>query len=461
MPKIQHYSRLSLAGATQQQINAVANKLNITPEEVLELSGEADPTKEKKFEGWILRQMAAKTVILPEDAPKVLELLNSFIVFSRTRKTEFTDINAYRTIHDLRKDIDTLIVKSFNPKASFTLRDLKRFPGVTVHEGEGFVIAEVSDKTSLEDLGVGTEWCTRRDYNHNRSLAGRYLNDSRTGALYIVYERTEGDVLKRLYQYTDNFDQFKNEKDVEVPFHKLDSDLIELMEEVAQKDPVVNSLFLFRCQENGLDVDFGDFITSAKLSREDAKDILSVMEKSDPYSDWSIPYEMWHLIFLAEERCFSVEDSVSEYPDCDVDYAVLHQLRNDALDEFLLEKSRKDVNILSVLEYYTKVVSPDIEEFIAVDRKHEEEHGYDDDLEGHLEERQKWEKMLLFLPLKSYASPAEKQIFYTCLFEHLQHKFPWKIERELKKFPDLWQVYKEKVHKTPDLPELEDFEWEE
>ena len=61
---IKKYSQLYLAGATKQQIDTAAKRLNLTPEELLKLVNEADPTNEKKFEAWLIKQLVFKNIRL-------------------------------------------------------------------------------------------------------------------------------------------------------------------------------------------------------------------------------------------------------------------------------------------------------------------------------------------------------------------------------------------------------------
>jgi hypothetical protein len=219
---ITKYSLLYSAGATKQQIETAANKLKITPEELLTLVNNADPTNEKKFEAWLIKQLVFRNIILPEDQPRVLQTLQNFMLYSNKKLLKNKDINGYKKIHDLESEIDSLRMESFDPREKLTIETLKTFPGVEVFEGDDYVIAIVSNIESLEILGLGTKWCTRQDYPGG-SLASVYLRDSFTKRVYIMYT-LEGNFLERKYQFEDSFDQVMDESDQRVG---LTEDMVE------------------------------------------------------------------------------------------------------------------------------------------------------------------------------------------------------------------------------------------
>ena len=105
---IRKYSQLNKqAAATKDQILAVSKKLNKTPEEIVKLTSEVDPTK--KYEVWLLKQMAFLNIRLPEDAERVQNTLKKFEQLNLHRQLQYQNINQYKTIMELEVEIKNKI----------------------------------------------------------------------------------------------------------------------------------------------------------------------------------------------------------------------------------------------------------------------------------------------------------------------------------------------------------------
>ncbi len=206
---ITKYSHLKLAGATKQQIDTAASKLNISPEELLKLVNKADPTKEKKFEAWLIKQLVFKNIRLPEDAPRIKQVLENFIDLSNKNQLKQRDIQRYKTIQDLETEIDAIKETEVTEETSEKLKEYLSLPGVSIlGQNKEWLILSVKEPESASTLALGTKWCTS-----NPETAKNYILANK--GLYVVFAK-EGTALNKYGQFTGDFSQFKDLKDLEI-----------------------------------------------------------------------------------------------------------------------------------------------------------------------------------------------------------------------------------------------------
>ena len=207
------YSQLYSAGATKEQINAVAKKLNTTPELLLEIVHAYDPTKEKKFEAWLIKQVGFENIILPEDGRRVEQVLKDFIALSNKKQLSKRDIQQYKRIHDLEAEIDEVKGIEVSGDLSHKLKEYLQLPGVSVlGQNKEWFILEVTEPSSAVPLALGTKWCTSA-----KETANHYIVNHKN--LYVVFKK-QGTSLEKWAQFTGNFTQFMNLQDhriTEVP----------------------------------------------------------------------------------------------------------------------------------------------------------------------------------------------------------------------------------------------------
>jgi hypothetical protein len=235
---IKKYSLLQrYAGATQQQIDSVATKLNLTPEQVVSLANAVDPTPEKKFEAWILKQMGFKNIILPEDGNRVQQVLQDFITLSNKKQLQKRDIQQYRRIHDLEAEIDKIKGLEATPETSEKLNEYLQLPGVEIFlQIPGWLVLSVKNPHSAAELASGTKWCTSDPETADYYIAGYFL--------LVFFEKT-GTSLKKMYQATLSFDQFMDVTDD--PVTEIESDLAQAIVDkyftILEKDPDDDTLY--------------------------------------------------------------------------------------------------------------------------------------------------------------------------------------------------------------------------
>lgn len=201
---IQKYSQLYLAGATQQQIDATVKKLGLSQDELLAVVNEADPTKENKFEAWIMKQMFAEVIELPQDKEKIFSLLQDFIIFSNKKKLQKRDINQYR-VDELEEEIASIKDPNLQDAFSSEVNELLKLPGVEVlSQNKDYLVLKVWGIDSVVKLGDSTQWCTRHP-----EQAEKYLIDRGYNFLYVVFAKEKGKLIK-LAQITPDFKEMQN-----------------------------------------------------------------------------------------------------------------------------------------------------------------------------------------------------------------------------------------------------------
>ncbi len=212
------YSQLKNAAATKDQILAVSKKLNKTPEEITKLTSEVDPTK--KYEVWLLKQMAFQNIRLPEDAERVQQTLQKFEQLNQHRQLQFQNINQYKTIMELEVEIKNKIPKELGENYDYRLQEYMKLPGVKLYgQNNEYLILEVSDPESLTDLGHQTAWCTK----HLERAIEHIVEEG--NKQYVVFKKENGKYVK-FAQFAEDFSQFKDIDNEDID--EVDDSLFEL-----------------------------------------------------------------------------------------------------------------------------------------------------------------------------------------------------------------------------------------
>ena len=89
------------------QLDSLAKQLNKNPQDIITL---VEPiTGAARYVEWILKQLKANTIRLPEDTNRVKQLLVDFDHYKSIGAADINrDIGSYKTIHDLDAVIDKL-----------------------------------------------------------------------------------------------------------------------------------------------------------------------------------------------------------------------------------------------------------------------------------------------------------------------------------------------------------------
>lgn len=213
------YSFLKTAGATQQQIDAASKKLGISSENLLSLANQFDPTKEKKFEAWVVKQMGFENIRLPEDGNRLKQVLEDFIKLSNKKQLSKRDINQYPRIHDLEAEIDKIKGIEVTQETSSKLQEYLALNGVTLFaQNSEWLILAVDDPGSASQLASGTKWCTS-----DPATAEGYISEFWLG---IIFKKT-GTSLEKMYQMTADFQNFMDVKDNHL--NSIDPSLMRLL----------------------------------------------------------------------------------------------------------------------------------------------------------------------------------------------------------------------------------------
>ena len=205
------------------ELGVIANNEKITPEDVLVQVETIDPTKNKQYVLWLVKQLVKKQFRL-EDAPRVTELLTNFISVKNRLPLDQRDIGRF----DFYK-LDDLIDKTMNVELEKdTATSNGTYPVVpdskVLYNGPLGQLAIPETQEASCELGRGTKWCTAAAKDNMYSY---YSND---GPLYVWRDKNG-----EKYQFHFETAQFMDAKD-----HPIDDRTIEYFR---TKHPVISKLF--------------------------------------------------------------------------------------------------------------------------------------------------------------------------------------------------------------------------
>ena len=172
------------------ELGVIANNEKITPEDVLVQVETIDPTKNKQYVLWLVKQLVKKQFRL-EDAHRVTKLLTDFISVKNRLPLEQRDIGRF----DFYK-LDDLIDKTMNVELEKdTATSNGTFPVVpgskVLYNGPLGQLAIPETEAASCELGRGTKWCTAankdnkfEDYNEMGPL---YVWRDKNGEKYQIH----------------------------------------------------------------------------------------------------------------------------------------------------------------------------------------------------------------------------------------------------------------------------------
>lgn len=193
----------TIVETVQDQVDELATRLELEPIEIARTAKEYG----NRYWKWVLNQWYNEKIILPEDGHRVKETLENFHK-SKNRLQE-KDINKYKSLTDVEQVVEPLLgITSSNKTVNYT-----NLPGVEVVTKNGpYVTLKVSDPDSLAELGMGTKWCTRKDYPE--CAAYEYIEDY--GYIFIILQDD-----RPVAQYTPDYEQIMDVNDEMVEDRKL------------------------------------------------------------------------------------------------------------------------------------------------------------------------------------------------------------------------------------------------
>ena len=184
-----------------KELGIIANNEHTTPEDVLVQVEAIDPTKNKQYVLWLVKQLVKKQFRL-EDAHRVTELLKNFISVKNRLPLDQRDIGRF----DFYK-LDDLIDKTMNVELEKdTATSNGTFPVVpnskVLYNGPLGQLAIPETEEASCELGRGTKWCTAAEKDN-------YFSEYNMHGPLFVWRDKSGEK----YQFHFETHQFKDSKD--------------------------------------------------------------------------------------------------------------------------------------------------------------------------------------------------------------------------------------------------------
>jgi len=170
---------LVTARPTEQKIDFLVRQMQLTREQV-ELCIDADPSpNQTDYVTWLARWLRKGRIRLPEDSPRLKEMLSTFTVQKRQPTFQGNkDINAY----DPAQLSEALEQNAMTVVRGRDLDKLRAMPGVELVGQKGYLtVFRTTDPKALATLSDSTSWCTRHE-----ATAAHYL---KSGPSYVAFWR--------------------------------------------------------------------------------------------------------------------------------------------------------------------------------------------------------------------------------------------------------------------------------
>src|SRR5574337_960408 len=195
-------------------------ELNLKPGQTLKQIEDIDPTKNKQYVIWLLKQFIDKKFRL-EDANRINELLINYIKLKNKLPLEQRDIGRF-DLYKLDNLIDSYLDIDLNKKQE--VPSGKNIPLNTkvLYDGPLGLLAIPETQDASCALGSGTKWCTAANKDNK-------FNNYK-GPLYIWIDKNG-----EKYQFEFNTMQFTDSKD-----QPIDEQLLKYF---VNKNPVLSKLF--------------------------------------------------------------------------------------------------------------------------------------------------------------------------------------------------------------------------
>jgi len=171
----------------------------------------ADPTKKKIHTQWILNQYKKRN-IRQEDHPRIKEALSNFE--THKGKLEKKDINQYKSLSDVEAAVEPHLGTTATSKRQ-EKKTIKSEGADLVHNDEerGVTVHHIKTEQAACSYGAGTKWCTA---GKKDNMFNHYNED---GPMFVIQHGG------RKYQFHNASAQFMDEKDNQVGFKDLHSDI--------------------------------------------------------------------------------------------------------------------------------------------------------------------------------------------------------------------------------------------
>lgn len=169
----------------------------------------------KAYHSFVAKILARKE-LQPEDLHTIKEQIETFENLKKHTTLRFErDINKYNSWRDWVETCNKY--QGIDPNAVKMRVDPSQLKGTTLVDAmNNYKIWKITDPESLKDIGLGTKWCTRRNYKPT-SQAERYLENY--GSIFVITKA--GNLFA---QFTPDFDEMQNTDNVEI--QELPKDLV-------------------------------------------------------------------------------------------------------------------------------------------------------------------------------------------------------------------------------------------
>ena len=162
---------------------------------------------------WVLKQIINRYLDISDDKDRLLQAFRKFKEYKQFLETK--DINQYGDITHLETALSEVEGQTSKRKG-YHGKDFRKLPGIKVVAKEGHqTLVAVTDPESLAQLGLGTRWCTRADYegaffNPDEGVVGANWYLDKYQHIFLVF-----DGLVPQIQFTPSLSEVKDRNNVE------------------------------------------------------------------------------------------------------------------------------------------------------------------------------------------------------------------------------------------------------
>lgn len=160
---------------------------------------------------WLLNQVYNNIVSIDEeDLEDVQQIIQKFEKIKKN--LDFKDINQFKSIGALQNAVDQFLeAQTLESQA-----DIEKYPNTQTIKTVGpYSIIKTSNPDALAEIGAGTKWCTRKDYNPCQ--ADRYIN--KFGHIYIMLKN-----YKPILQWDSKFNEINDAQNIAANKSKIVTD---------------------------------------------------------------------------------------------------------------------------------------------------------------------------------------------------------------------------------------------
>lgn len=169
------------------------------PKEIIPQIADADPTKNKKYLTWILKNYSSFR--FPEDSNKIHTALTRFDTLARKSTWQGSkDINTFKSFPDLIKALENNTDITNQPVDTSTQKKIK------LKEQNNFILYKITDAETMISVAKYTEWCVRENpYASDYLKKGPYYFIADKQPNETIHKDKKGNVVKSkeesLYSY--------------------------------------------------------------------------------------------------------------------------------------------------------------------------------------------------------------------------------------------------------------------